>query len=442
MSEIKVNKVTPRVACGTTQLGDSGDTITIPSGATIQNLGTATGFGGTGVVSWDTGSIKTAGFTAVTGTGYFCNTTGGAFTVTLPLSPAAGAVVGVSDYALTFDTNNLTLDRNGSNISGQALDSVIPTEGIAVTLVYVDATKGWIVTDSGLQSEAPLPTFVAATGGCITTCGNFKMHKFIGPGTFCVSAVGTPAGSDTVDYLVVGGGGGGGWCIGAGGGAGGIRATAGTASGSYCAGPSPLTSPVSAVPVSVQGYPLTVGGGGSGSSGSPVPGNATPGFTSTFNSVSAAGGGFGATWGRSGQPGGSGGGAGGWTLNGTNPGGSAGSGDTPATTPAQGNDGGSNSINTQDSNGAGGGGGTGVGTNSTSNPARTHYAPGGTGFTSAITSGSVTYSTGGRGLGDSATGTAAGAPNTGDGGDGAGGGTPGAGSNGGSGIVIIRYKYQ
>ena len=68
MSEIKVNKISPKTACGTTTLGDSGDTFTIPAGATISNLGTATGFGGTGVVSWDTSSIKTTGFTAVTGT--------------------------------------------------------------------------------------------------------------------------------------------------------------------------------------------------------------------------------------------------------------------------------------------------------------------------------------------------------------------------------------
>ena len=112
MSEIKVNKITPRAACGTTQLGDSGDTFTVPAGATISNLGTATGFGGTGVVSWDTGAIKTTGFTAVTGTGYFCNTTGGGFTVTLPLSPSAGDVIGVADYAQTFDTDNLRVDCN------------------------------------------------------------------------------------------------------------------------------------------------------------------------------------------------------------------------------------------------------------------------------------------------------------------------------------------
>ena len=104
MSEIKVNKITPRVACGTTQLGDSGDTFTIPSGATITNSGTASGFGATGAVSWDTSSIKTTGFTATSGIGYFCDTTAGAFSVTLPLSPSAGDVVGVSDYAKTWDT--------------------------------------------------------------------------------------------------------------------------------------------------------------------------------------------------------------------------------------------------------------------------------------------------------------------------------------------------
>ena len=108
MSEVKVNKISPRTACGTVTLGDSGDTFTIPSGATITNAGTATGFGGTGVVSWDT-TVKTTGFTAVTGTGYFCNTTGGGFTVTLPLSPSAGDVVGVSDYAQRIDTTDIIL---------------------------------------------------------------------------------------------------------------------------------------------------------------------------------------------------------------------------------------------------------------------------------------------------------------------------------------------
>ena len=60
MSEVKVNKISPRTNCGTVQLGDSGDTITIPSGATINNQGTATNFGPTGSVSWQT-TVKTSG---------------------------------------------------------------------------------------------------------------------------------------------------------------------------------------------------------------------------------------------------------------------------------------------------------------------------------------------------------------------------------------------
>ena len=84
MSEVKVNKISPRTNCGTVQLGDSGDTITIPAGATITNNGTQTGFGRTGTVDWQTGSIKTATFTAANGEGYFADTSSSAFTMNLP----------------------------------------------------------------------------------------------------------------------------------------------------------------------------------------------------------------------------------------------------------------------------------------------------------------------------------------------------------------------
>ena len=100
MSEVKVNKISPRTACGTVTLGDSGDTFTIPSGATINNQGTAVNFGATGSASWVT-TVKTSTFTAVAGEGYFVNTTGGAVTVNLPAG-VAGAVVAVKDYAGYF----------------------------------------------------------------------------------------------------------------------------------------------------------------------------------------------------------------------------------------------------------------------------------------------------------------------------------------------------
>ena len=98
MSEIKVNKISPRAACGTVTLGDSGDTFTIPAGATITNSGTATGFGATGSASWTT-TVKTGDFTATAGEGYFVNTTSGEVDVTLPAG-TAGAVVAVKDLSL------------------------------------------------------------------------------------------------------------------------------------------------------------------------------------------------------------------------------------------------------------------------------------------------------------------------------------------------------
>ena len=117
MSEVKVNKISPRTNCGTVQLGDSGDTITIPAGATITNNGTQTGFGRTGTVDWQTGSIKTATFTAANGEGYFADTSSSAFTMNLPAG-SAGNIVSVVDYTNTFQTNALTIAPNGSQKLG------------------------------------------------------------------------------------------------------------------------------------------------------------------------------------------------------------------------------------------------------------------------------------------------------------------------------------
>jgi hypothetical protein len=149
MSEIKVNKISPR--SGTTlTLGDSGDDFVIPAGATLTNNGTASGFAS---IAWQ--SVKTASFTAIIGEGYFVDTTSGAITVTLPASPSIGDFVTIKDYAKTFDTNNCTIGRNGSKIGGKDIDSVLTTEGIGLTLVFIDSTQGWLVTSSGLTSEAP-----------------------------------------------------------------------------------------------------------------------------------------------------------------------------------------------------------------------------------------------------------------------------------------------
>ena len=135
MSKIEVNAIEPQ--CGTTlTLGASGDTVTLASGAS------QTGFGRTGTVDWQT-SIKTTSFTAVSGEGYFVNTTSGAITMTLPASPSVGDIVSVKDYAQTFNTNNLTVARNSLKIMGQTADLTVAQENAGIVLVYSGSTNGW-----------------------------------------------------------------------------------------------------------------------------------------------------------------------------------------------------------------------------------------------------------------------------------------------------------
>jgi hypothetical protein len=451
-STIKVNNIQNQCGaniankCGSTvTLGASGDTITLACGAS------QTGFGRTGTVDWDT-TAKTASFTAVSGNGYFVNTTSGAVTVTLPASPSAGDIVAVSDYANTSVTNTITVARNGSNIEGAASDLNIENNGIALTFVYVDGTRGWKVVNAGKEGNKSGVSYMIATGGTETTCGDYKIHTFTGPGTFCVSSVGD---TGTVDYLVVAGGGGAGGGDGSGGGgAGGYRESSGTASGCYTA--SPLGSGVSALPVSATGYPITVGGGGNGQS-SPPNGGGDNGSNSVFSTITSTGGGGGGGGGGqpvpvgNGNPGGSGGGGGGRGNCGPKTGGS---GNTPPVSPPQGNNGGnatpSNESSTVDSAG-GGGGATAAGTNGT---ASSTGGNGGNGATTSISASPTAYAGGGAGGSELApTGTGgtggggesgnAGTVNTGGGGSGTCGPSCNlTGGNGGSGIVIIRYKYQ
>mgnify|MGYP003644556553 CR=1 FL=1 len=98
-----------------------------------------------GGTSWQ--AVKTSGFTAVGGEGYFCNTTSTAFTATLPAG-SLGDEVTLVDYAGTFDTNNLTVAPNGSEkIQGVAASLTVSVERAGLTLCYVDATQGWLLKD-------------------------------------------------------------------------------------------------------------------------------------------------------------------------------------------------------------------------------------------------------------------------------------------------------
>ena len=449
MSEIKVNKISPRAACGTTTLGDSGDTFTIPSGVTISNSGTASGFGSTGEVSWNTTVQTASSVSGVDGVGYFMNTTGNTITLNLPAG-TAGSSVAVADYAATFQNNNLTISPNGSQkIGGVNADVTLATEGQSAYFVYIDDTQGWInVIDS--TSNIRGNDNIVATGGTETESGNCKIHTFTGPGTFTVSAVSPCAANNVVSYLVVAGGGGTSNDGGGGGGAGGFREVKSPVT-PYTA--SPLDGYPSApnrITVTAQGYSIAVGAGGtaSGTSGGGI------GVNSTFSTITSAGGGGGGGPGAiNGIDGGSGGGGR------SNSSANGGAGNTPPVTPSQGNNGAAtNGSNPQPNNVGGGGGGAtavgqvgggpetgdgGAGATTSISATPTAYAGGGGGGANG-SPGSPSGGTGGGGNGGApGGGGTAGTANTGGGGGGsAGPGGPPVGVAGGSGIVIIRYKFQ
>jgi hypothetical protein len=88
--------------------------------------------------------VIAAAETVQAGAQILVDTSGGARTITLPASPAAGDEVTFLDSENTFDTNNLTVGRNSSNINGAASNLVVANERAAFTLVYSgDATVGW-----------------------------------------------------------------------------------------------------------------------------------------------------------------------------------------------------------------------------------------------------------------------------------------------------------
>ena len=258
--------------------GSIGDNVFRASGVVA-----AAAAGRTGTVDWDT-TPKTGTVTAEDGVGYFVDTSAAARTVDLPAG-SAGAIVSISDYTRTFATNNCTVAPNGSEkIGGIDQDALLEENGQSATFVYVDSTEGWINVQETQTSVTGVSTFIIASGGNTTiTDGDYKIHVFTGPGTFCVSAAGNACGSNTVDYLVIAGGGGGGGPHGGGGGAGGLR--------TFMPASTPMAAPAG-IAVPEQAYSITVGAGGPSGLTGP---SATPhtGSDSIFSSITSAGGGGG-----------------------------------------------------------------------------------------------------------------------------------------------------
>jgi hypothetical protein len=346
-------------------------------------------------------SVQTTGFTAVAGNIYPCNTTSAAFTVTLPASPTAGNQVQIIDYAGTFATNNVTLGRNGLNITGAASNYLLQTNREAIILTYIDATQGWVVS-SAAYTTAPL------------TSPDYS-----------------------VQYLVIAGGGSGGTADdgGGGGGAGGYRCSV---TGESSGGGGSAESPLTVIPGT--SYTVTIGAGGVGVLGSPGTGTGNDGSNSVFGSITSVAGGGAGGISTAGRAGGSGGG-----------GGQRSSLAGGAGTSGQGYAGG---IATTSAGGDAGGGGGGAGSVGQAAPSSSAGGNGGSGVSSSINGSATTRAGGGGGGGLSSSGSAsggggAGAASTSSGGSNgtANTGGGGGGSNnhsalsgsGGSGLVIVRY---
>jgi hypothetical protein len=179
--------------------------ITFPDNTTQATAGG----GGGGGLTWQ--AVITSNTTVSSGNAYAVSTVTGPRLITLPSSPGAGNTVQLTDYARTWASNAVTLNRNGSNIAGSAANVTLNTNGASVALVYIDAAQGWIA-----------------------------FNGFSTP----------PVGAYTVSYLLVAGGGGGGA---------GAAAT-GTGGGAGAGGL--LATTTTLIPGTA--YTITIGGGGAG----------------------------------------------------------------------------------------------------------------------------------------------------------------------------------
>ena len=104
------------------------------------------------------------------------------FTVTLPASPTGGDVVGIKDYANTFDTNKCIPTPVGNKIPGSTTNFDITVEGSSIIIIAVDSTKGWVITDASKAADiTEQALFITPAGGSETTGGDGKIHTWYRP---------------------------------------------------------------------------------------------------------------------------------------------------------------------------------------------------------------------------------------------------------------------
>jgi hypothetical protein len=301
-------------------------------------------------ISWQ--GVKTSAFTAVAGEGYPVDTSGGAITVTLPVAATVGDTMMFIDYGRTFATNKLTLDPNSLNLQGTTNNSVFAIDGSTISIVYVDATKGWVPT-----SDDDVVVWEPSGNTEYTTAGS---HTFT-----------VPADVTKVHVVCVGGGGSGGKGNSGQAGAGGAlvyknditvvpaqTAAVVVGNGPGQSGASGVTGGASSF--TYGGLATTAGGGGGGyGTGSGSGGSGGTGGTQQGSYSGGGAGGNGGTdptnWGGPG-----GGGAGGYSGAGGAGRSPSSGGDTTSGAAGTGGGGGGGGKGGQSEMGGGGGGGVGI----------------------------------------------------------------------------------
>jgi hypothetical protein len=169
--------------------------------------------------------VKTANYTADVGEGVQTSTTGGAFTVTLPATPASGDQVIITDAAESWGVNNLTVARNGSLIEGLASDLICNISGVAITLIYTGTswqvyaqaggaggiidintqTTGTLGVARGGTGATTLTGVVRGNGTSAFTTGSVALGSEVS-GTLPVANGGTGATTLTANNVLLGNG--------------------------------------------------------------------------------------------------------------------------------------------------------------------------------------------------------------------------------------------
>jgi hypothetical protein len=153
--------------------------------------------------------VKTANYTAADKEGILADTSGGAFTVTLPATPATGAQVIVADPTGDWGTNNLTIGRNGETIAGVAQDLVCDISGVSVQVVYdgttwavyaqVGGNGGTVVTEAGTQTLTNKTLGATTLSGTLSVADNLVNRPVLQDYAIEGSAIGNAGATRTFD---------------------------------------------------------------------------------------------------------------------------------------------------------------------------------------------------------------------------------------------------